>query len=245
MQARILFLFTLLCAAVAGLQSLHAAIITVTTLNDSGPGSLRQALADATDGDAINFSVSGTIRLTSDELAVNANIVIDGPGADMLAVNGDDDSRVFHISLGKTVTISDLTITQGKADLVGDFFFGGGIYNDHSTLTLSNCTLSRNSAQSGGGGIYNDHSTLTVSNCTLSGNSAGDGGGIFNDGRSGGRATLSITNSTFDDNWSRTRGGGILNTGGAAAAERRFRSSTAPSTATGPARKGAASTTPV
>ena len=124
------------------------------------------------------------------------------------------DSRVFYISLGKTVTISGLTITQGKADLVGDFFFGGGIYNDHSTLTLSNCTLSRNSAQSGGGGIYNDHSTLTLSNCALSGNSAGDGGGIFNDGRSGGRATLSITNSTFDDNWSRTRGGGILNTGG-------------------------------
>ena len=65
-----------------------AASITVTNNDDSGPGSLRQALADATDGDTINFSVSGTIRLTSDELAVNANIVIDGPGADMLAVNG-------------------------------------------------------------------------------------------------------------------------------------------------------------
>ena len=98
MQARILFLFTLLCAAVAGLQSLHAAIITVTTLNDSGAGSLRQALADATDGDTINFSVSGTIRVTSDQLSVNANIVIDGPGADMLAVNGRDRNRVFYIS---------------------------------------------------------------------------------------------------------------------------------------------------
>ena len=189
MQARILFLFTLLCAAVAGLQSLHAAIITVTTLNDSGAGSLRQALADATDGDTINFSVSGTIRVTSDQLSVNANIVIDGPGADMLAVNGRDRNRVFYISLAKTVTISGLTITQGKAGLVDDGFFGGGIYNDHSTLTVSNCTLSRNSADSGGGGI-------------------------FNDGRSGGRATLSINNSTLDGNQTRgSIGGGILNTG--------------------------------
>ena len=111
-------------------------------------------------------------ELTSDQLSVNANIVIDGPGADMLAVNGRDRNRVFYISLGKTVTISGLTITQGKAGLVDVGFFGGGIYNDNSTLTVRNCTLSRNSADSGGGGI-------------------------FNDGRSGGRATLSIINSTL------------------------------------------------
>jgi hypothetical protein len=44
----------------------YAATITVTNTNDSGGGSLRQALADANDGDAISFAVIGTIRLTTD-----------------------------------------------------------------------------------------------------------------------------------------------------------------------------------
>jgi hypothetical protein len=195
-----------------------ANVITVTNTNDSGPGSLRQALADATDGDAINFLVSGTIRLTSDQLSVNANIVIDGPGADMLAVNGRDRSRVFYISLGKTVTISGLTITQGKAGLVVDGFFGGGIYNDHSTLTVSNCTLSRNSADSGGGAILNDgrsggRATLSITNSTLDGNQTRGsiGGGILNTGRARGRATLSITNSTLNGNQASLAGGAIYN----------------------------------
>ena len=199
---------------------MHAAIITVTSTNDSGAGSLRQALADATDGDTINFSVSGTIRLTSDQLSVNANIVIDGPGADMLAVNGRDRNRVFYISLGKTVTISGLTITQGKAGLVGGGFYGGGIYNDNSTLTVSNCTLSRNSADSGGGGILNDgrsggRATLSIINSTLDGNQTrmSIGGGILNTGRGRGRATLSISSSTLNANFASLEGGGIYNDG--------------------------------
>ena len=47
----------------------YASTITVTTTNDSGPGSLRQALVDANDGDTITFAVTGTIGLTSGELA--------------------------------------------------------------------------------------------------------------------------------------------------------------------------------
>ena len=54
--------------------SAHANIITVTNTNDSGPGSLRQALADANDSDTINFAVTGTIGLTSAELLVDKSI---------------------------------------------------------------------------------------------------------------------------------------------------------------------------
>lgn len=53
--------------------SVCANTITVTNTNDSGPGSLRQALADAGQGDAIDFAVTGTIGLTSGELLVAAS----------------------------------------------------------------------------------------------------------------------------------------------------------------------------
>ena len=184
MKTRILSLITLLCAAMASSQSVHAVTITVTNTNDSGFFSLRQALADANDGDTINFlGVSGTITLTSGELLVNKSITISGPGANTLAVNGNAASRVFHIASGKTVTISDLTVTNGNSANGG-----GGIYNDHATLTVSNTTLSGNSTTGTGGGIYNNGSSpgsaaLTVTNSTLSGNSAfGGGGGIYNNG---------------------------------------------------------------
>src|SRR5206468_50828 len=180
---RILFLFTLLCAALASLQAVHANIITVANTADSGPGSLRQALADANDVDTIDFDSSlrgQTITLTSGQLLVRNSLTISGPGAANLAVNGNAASRVFLLLSGQTVTISGLTITNGQA------------------------------SPSSGGGIYNDHSTLTVSSCTISGNSAFDGGGIYNNGYSG-SATLEILNSTLNGNWPYYSGGGIEN----------------------------------
>src|SRR6266550_1351765 len=74
-----------------------ADIIVVTNTNDTGPGSLRQALADVNDGDTITFVVTGTIGLTSGELLVDKSITIAGPGADNLAVDGNAKSRVFYI----------------------------------------------------------------------------------------------------------------------------------------------------
>ena len=55
---------------------------------------------------------------------------------------------------------------------------GGGVYND-GTSTLTNGTLSGNSAGYGGG-VFN-YGTATLTNDTLSGNSAGFGGGVYND----------------------------------------------------------------
>jgi len=214
---------------------------TVTTFNvnnadDSGMGSLRAALANANDGDRIYFlpSLNGqTITLTSGELLVNKSVTITGPGADQLSISGNDANRVFHISSGKNVTISGLTITHG---FPAPDFKAGGIYNDHATLTLSNCTVTNNSTVflGSGGGIFNDGGTLTVSKCTISDNSAfpGAGGGIYNwagtvaisnstisgnlagyDGGGGIRnhGTVTITNSTISGNWAQGTAGGILN----------------------------------
>src|SRR6266481_8094676 len=196
MKPRIRFLITQLCAAIASVQMLHAATITVINTNDSGTGSLRQALADANNGDTINFSVTGTITLTSGQLVVGSSATVSGPGANQLTVQrstdvGTSDFRIFYISSGKTVTISGLTITNGHPSGLFPDDSGGAIYNDHATLTVNNCTLSGNSA-TWGGGIYNfgestGNATLAVSNSTVTGNSAGGdnfsgGGGIYNDG---------------------------------------------------------------
>src|SRR5882724_797696 len=86
--------------------ALRAGTIVVTSTNDSGPGSLRNALTIANNGDGITFAVTGTITLTSGELPVNHSINISGPGAANLAVNGNASQRVFHVSSGQTVTIS-------------------------------------------------------------------------------------------------------------------------------------------
>ena len=234
-QTRIHFLIAaLLSAAAVGLPSLRGATITVTELGD-GYGvqtNLRTALTQANDGDTIEFDpLLGNRDLPVapilGELVVDKNVTIrwvPTPGyPPYLGIDGMQANRVFHISPGKTVTISGLTIKNGVAP--ESFPVGGGIYNDHATLTLHDCTISGNKADGGGnggvgGGIYNDGSwsggtaTLTIVNSTISGNSAWPGGGIYNDGYAG-HAILTITNSTLSGNSDNGHnyGGAIVNIG--------------------------------
>src|SRR6266404_3620214 len=106
--------------------SAHATTLMVSNTNDNGPGSLRQALADANDGDTIDATgVSGVITLTSGQLLVDKSVTINGAGADMLAIDGNMASRIFQISLGQTretVTISGLTIRNAQGNFGGSIF---------------------------------------------------------------------------------------------------------------------------
>ena len=199
----------------------------VTNTNDSGPGSLRQALADAHNGDTIIFdsNLNGrNIVLTSDELVIDKNVTINGPGANLLGVyrSSNPDLRIFHVMPGATVTISGLTISGGGGDQPG----GGGALNDHAMLTMNNCVVQNNGALNGGG-VYNDGSagsaTLTILNSTVSGNYGYyAGGGIYNDASNGGSATASLINCTVNGNiaaysgnpFGGGDGGGIYNNGG-------------------------------
>ena len=90
--------------------------------NDSGPGSLRQAILDASSGDTITFAPNvTTVTLINGELVINKNLIITGPGANRLTVTARCIDfvcfRIFNISPGVTVSISGITISNGDAQM--------------------------------------------------------------------------------------------------------------------------------
>lgn len=182
--------------------------IAVTNLNDSGPGSLRQAISDAVSGDIISFSLpaGSIITLTTDELLINKDLTINGPGESALTVqrstvSGTPAFSVFRITAGD-VTVSGLKIANGNA--TGGL--GGGIANSSlGTVNIIDCVISANSSTALGGGIHKGNSgTMNIHNSTIFGNSSEvTGGGI-----SISAGNVNITNSTFTGN-STQSGGGI------------------------------------
>src|SRR5262249_10342294 len=114
---------------------------TLTILNtlDKGAGSLRDTITKAKSGDRIVFDPSldrQTITLTSDQLTINKSLDIEGPGASLLTISGNDTNRVFSVNEGLSVTIAGLTITHGRAGggSNGSDSAGGGILNVGSSL---------------------------------------------------------------------------------------------------------------
>jgi hypothetical protein len=203
------------------INSRGAATITVTSADDNGPGSLRNALASAGNGDVIDATgVSGTILLTTGELVVSNSLTIVGPGPANLAVDGNfpnTTNRVFHVQGGVTAAISGLTISNGMGRSEAPVNRGGGIRNDRSTLTVSNCVVTGNSALFGGGianlGAGSSNAVLTILNCTLTDNSAGDeGGAIYNEGVNLATAVVVIVDSTLATNSAFNRGGAVSST---------------------------------
>ena len=194
-------------ATSAGLHATRGPVVENT--DDSGPGSLRDAVALAVPDATITFdpALSGqTITLLS-QVLLDKDLAIDASSlAGGIVLNGDDASRIFRVDASASVSLSSLTVSSGLA------LFGGGILND-GELVLSRCTIRDNHADGYGGGVFNDgNATLAVDRCTFSGNSAGGavfgGGGISNDG------VLAVDQSTFSGNSAVSAGGGIDNSGG-------------------------------
>src|SRR5262249_4310013 len=215
----------------------------------AGQTDLRQAIAQAnTNGgdetitfDSTVFATPQTITLGGTHLELTDTTgteTITGPAAGV-TVNGNNASRVFQVDGMVTASISGLTISGGSAtagvfDAGGGLLnygtttltnctvsgnsasFGGGVgtgsvYNPGGTTTLTNCTVSGNSASRIGGGVSMDHGTLTLTNCTVNGNSAGSGGGLFQF-----RATATLTNCTVSSNSAYLNGGGLASYAGTA-----------------------------
>ena len=205
------------------------AIFTVNNLNDSGTGSLRQAIegANALSGrDEIIFEDSlsgGTITLDSGQLEITDSLTVRGLGADRLTLRGSkealpSENRIFLISDSLSdseidVELTGLTLTEGFVARPGTRPTGsGGAIVNSENLTIADSVLSNNSALTRGGAITNG-GMLKVKNSAIVNNTAFgatgfslfDGGGIFNSG------TAIIENSTIADNSAKNIGGGIVN----------------------------------
>jgi len=227
---------TLAAAAVA--PQAFSTPLTVTSLADSGAGTLRDRIAAALPGDTIQFGVSGTITLNS-ELVLSKSLLINGLTANTLRISGNHDSRAFKITSGN-VQISNLTIadgrvvgTNGLAGLNAETVAGGGILvANGATLDLENCILTNNVAfggqggPSGGGGegwggAIACFGSLTMVRCTLAGNSALGGpapsAGFGSNGRGGGlylEGSANVSYSTFAANNAVAGSGGASNGSG-------------------------------
>lgn len=193
--------------------ALSSVNLAVTSLADSGPGTLRSAIMQADSGSAgetyaIRFKVGGTIMLESALPDLSQSMSLIGPAARRLTVERDpkatSDFGIFVVDAGVKVGISGMTIAYGLTSASGS---GGGIDN-HGALVLSGATITGNLAMDGGG-LYND-GTATVRNSVIVRNQPGlvqNGGGIYNSG------TLTVCDTTISSNQVRLEGGGIYNSG--------------------------------
>jgi CSLREA domain-containing protein len=195
--------------------------ITVTSLGDAiasdGVCTLREAITAANTNatvnecvhagsagmDSIQFSVSGTITLTSALPDISGDLALAGPGASNLTISGANLYRVFYVNSNVTLDLQNLTIANGY---VADNSGGGVLCLPNSTLTVTNSVFTGNSALSGGA-IYGCFQTIT--NSAFIGNSAT---GDYSSGAGTGGAiscvSLTATNSAFTGN-SAQRGGAI------------------------------------
>jgi hypothetical protein len=201
----------------------QAASCVVTYTDDSGPGTLREKLADPTCA-TITFNLPGSapwaITLANNLPTITRVVSITGPGASFLTVNRSartySPATVFSLGTGGDLTITGLTLTGGYTGIylvadssatvsqsilssngTGLVLYSGG------TAKITNSTIS--GSDSSGLWLTGDAATATISNSTLSGNPDG----LFF--RSSGTAT--VTNSTISGS---TTGGLVFSQGGMA-----------------------------
>jgi hypothetical protein len=190
----------------------HATDFPVSNLTDAAAGSLRDAISQANTNpgpDTISFQpgLTGTITLTSGEIAISDELTINGPGASVLSVAGGGTSRIFNIA-GTTATINGLTITDGAVNGNGAAITAP---NSQSALTLVDSVVSGSTTTSGdGGGIY-AAGHLTLTRTTVSGNTSSQNGGGIELHK---YAHSTITDSTISGNTATSNGGGIETKGG-------------------------------
>ena len=222
------FIFLITSLFLFGVPSYCAFALTVANTNDSGPGSLRDAVANTDPGGTVDFDPSlanETITLTTGEIIIDKDLTITGLGPNSITISGGNNSRIFNIQ-NANVGISDLKIADGleSCDLPDCLAFGGAILVDGtSTLEITGCVFANNTASCGAtncsvfGGVIQSSGSFKTNESTFSGNMAscegqdcaGFGGAIQSSG------SFEISKSTFSDNMASCEGQDCAVFGGA------------------------------
>jgi CSLREA domain-containing protein len=205
-------------------SDIQGATFTVTKIIDTDDGvcnndcSLREAIGAANaaaDADIITFdphvfSTPKTITVFSQLLiADSTSLQIVGPGSAMLKLSGNNSVRILFVEPHAVVTISGVTIAEGK---LTDFGEGAGIRNQLGTLTINNSTFTGNvtGPMGYGAGIYNYGGVLNINSCTFTNNSAGGAAAIASGNPGVGTPdSLTITSSSFSGNTASNVGGAV------------------------------------
>lgn len=211
---------------------------TVTTLVDEldasadpllGAGaSLREILTySQAAGDRVVFdaSLSGSLFLTLGELAVNVDLILEGPGSDVIELNGNDLNRILWIDTTVSVAVSGLTFVSGRA------VDGGAIWSA-GWLSLTDCAVRWSTAVQRGGAIYHDGTTLQLTRSRFDNNESYIHGGavavtgglattdsVFFSGNHAGGNGGAVYLATIDNSFFRTgmSGNSAIGSGGAIA----------------------------
>ena len=205
----------LAASASDGTMSLQRTL-TVTTMADTGPGSLRSALQEANQstqphkivfGEADGpFSTPQIIELSTPLPEVTGTVDIDGFISGLLwkaygvTISGAGKYRVLKVAPGGDLRISGITISDGRAEA------GAGVFNQ-GRLVVEGVTLLFNQAKDAGGAIANQDGTVFLINSTAISNRALRGGAVANLA-----GEMRVTNVTLDENEAST-GNGIFSLG--------------------------------
>lgn len=211
------FLFVLLLSICLPLQ---ATVFQVTSIGDTGPGSLRELIATASDLDTIEFTIQGPIFLQSNIL-VNTSVFLIGQEAGDVVLSSSGSNRIFDVANDITLHLYHLTLRDGYTGGLGQE--GGGAIRNSGTVFATDCLFLNNSAEFGGAisnaSFGRDTSLLYLERCSFIGNKAykGDsttlslptGGALYADTREYGYTEIKANNCTFSGNHA-DQSGGIL-----------------------------------
>ncbi len=216
--------------------------VAVTSAADSDAGTLRAAVAQATQYGAQPWTLSPSglsspaltlataaendLDLGASALVITTDVTIDGAGVADLVLSPDASAapmRLFRIAPGGKLTLRNLTVSGGSAHLGGAIYNEGTLVLDHTTLSGDTATALGTSAAGLGGAIYNAGGSVTLTSSTLETNTAldaADTSSASGFGLGGALYTrngaVTLTDSALSDNAAHN-GGGLFADGAASA----------------------------